>query len=182
MKVLLEGRPGSGKTTVARRAGELLVARGFVTSELRDGGRRVGFAVEALDGERAILAHVNLPGPPRVGKYGVDLQAFERVALPALERVRDGDVVVVDELGKMELASDRFVAAFEGLLERRVSLVATVHVFRHPFTDRLKRVADVEVIRVTSANRDRLPEQLAARVASLRRPGRPARPGEPGHR
>lgn len=165
MKVLIEGRPGVGKTTVARRLGELVHGRGFVTGELRDGGRRVGFAVETLDGERAVLAHVDLPGPPRVGRYGVDLPAFERVALPALDRVRDGDVVVVDELGKMELASDRFVAAFERLLERPVSLVATIHAFRHPFTDRLKRRPDVEVIHLTSANRDRLPGQLAARVA-----------------
>jgi nucleoside-triphosphatase len=145
--------------------GELVDARGFVTGELRAGGRRVGFAVETLEGERAVLAHVDLPGLPRVGRYGVDLQAFERVALPVLDRVRDGDVIVVDELGKMELASDRFVAAFERLLERPVSLVATVHVFRHPFTDRLERRPDVEVIRVTSANGDLLPGQLATRMA-----------------
>lgn len=165
MKVLLEARPGAGKTTVARRLAERVDARGFVTGELRERGRRVGFAVETLDGEREVLAHVDLPGPPRVGRYGVDLEAFERVALPALDRVRDGDFVVVDELGKMELASDRFVAAFERLLERRVDLVATVHVFPHPFTDTLKRRDDVEVVRVTSANRDRLPGELAARVA-----------------
>lgn len=165
MKVLIEGRPGVGKTTVARRVGELVDARGFVTGELREGRRRVGFAVETLDGERTILAHVDLPGPPRVGKYGVDLEAFERLAVPVLERVCDGDVVVVDELGKMELASDRFVAAFERMLERPVTLVATVHVFAHPFTDGLRRRPDVEVIQVTSANRDRLPGELAARLA-----------------
>jgi nucleoside-triphosphatase len=82
-----------------------------------------------------------------------------------LERVRDGDVVVVDELGKMELASDRFVAAFARLLERRVPSFATVHVFRHPFTDRLKRRPDVEVVQLTRANHDRLPGELTARLA-----------------
>jgi nucleoside-triphosphatase len=163
MKVLVEGRPGAGKTTVAERLAELVDARGFVTRELREDSRRVGFVVEALGGGRAVLAHVELPGPPRVGKYGVDLEAFERVALPALARVREGDVVVVDELGKMELASERFVAAVERLLEQPLSLFATVHVFAHPFTDALKRRPDVEVVKLTRANRDRLPAELAAR-------------------
>ena len=140
---------------------------GFVTAELRERGRRVGFAVDAFDGGRATLAHVSLPGPPRVGRYGVDLQAFERVALPALEAARRADVVILDELGKMELASERFCAAVSELFERDVPLVATVNVFRHPFTDALKARADVELLRVTQSRRDALPAELAAR--SLRR-------------
>jgi nucleoside-triphosphatase len=73
VRVLLEGRPGSGKTTAARRLVALLRARGvpvrgFTTEELREDGRRVGFAVEAVDGNRGVLAHVDLAGPPRVGR------------------------------------------------------------------------------------------------------------------
>jgi nucleoside-triphosphatase len=70
---LLEGRPGIGKTTVARRLLHLLKEAGvpvggFTTGELRTGGRREGFLVEATSGARALLAHVDLPGPPRVGR------------------------------------------------------------------------------------------------------------------
>jgi nucleoside-triphosphatase len=166
-RVLLEGRPGAGKTTVAARLAELLKGRGvraagFFTREIREGGRRVGFEIETLDGERETLAHVKLPGPPRVGRYGVDIEAFERVALPALSR--RPEVVLVDELGKMELASERFREAITGLLERPVPFVATVHSHRHPFTDRLKRRPGVEVIPVTKRTRDRLPEEVAARL------------------
>jgi nucleoside-triphosphatase len=166
MKVLLEGRPRAGKTTVALRFAELVPrARGFVTRELREGGRRLGFEVEALgSGDRAVLAHVDLSGPPRVGKYGVDVDAFERIALPALHAVRAGHVAVVDEVGKMELASEPFRDAFSRLVDRRVHLVATVHVFRHPYTDALKRRDDVDVIPVTRANRDELPELLLERL------------------
>lgn len=165
-QVLLEGRPGIGKTTVARR----LVARlrhddvpvaGFTTEELRDGGRRVGFAIETVDGRRSTLAHINLAGPPRVGKYGVDLAAFEKLALPSLD-AGPGTVAVVDELGKMELASRRFRGAFAALLKRPVPVVATVHVHAHPFTDALKKRPGVEVIRVTTGNREALPTRLAA--------------------
>jgi nucleoside-triphosphatase len=166
MKVLLEGRPGVGKTTVASRLAERVRAKGFITGEIREGATRVGFAVDSLDGERAVLAHVDFPGPPRVGKYGVDVEAFERVALPALKGIRKGQLVVIDEIGKMELASEAFCEAVERLVERDVGLVATVHSFRHPFTDALKRRDDVEVVKVTAANRDELPKRLAGRLSS----------------
>jgi nucleoside-triphosphatase len=138
---------------------------GFTTEELREGRRRVGFAVETFAGERATLAHVDFPGPPRVSKYGVDLEAFERVALPAISDLTSEDVVLIDELGKMELASEAFCRGVLDLFERRATIVATVHVARHPFTDALKQRSDVETIRVTTENRGELPQQLASRFA-----------------
>jgi nucleoside-triphosphatase len=174
--VLIEGRPAVGKTTVARRLGALLreagvPLAGFVTEELREGGRRVGFAIETFDGTHGVLAHVGLPGPPRVGKYGVDLAGFEGLALPALASTPQGGVVLIDELGKMELASEAFRAAVSRVLEQPVALVATVHVARHPFTDVLKRRPGVELVRVTVRNRDDLPERIAARLGVDTVPG-----------
>jgi nucleoside-triphosphatase len=169
MRVLIEGRPGSGKSTVAGRLADLLrerkiEVRGFVTHEVRERGARVGFTVRAFGGDEAMLAHVELPGPPRVGKYGVDLEAFERVALPALESPPADGVVVVDELGKMELASERLCERVLELLDEPITAVATVHAFRHTFTDELKSRPGIELIRLTRANRDALPAQLAERV------------------
>jgi nucleoside-triphosphatase len=171
---LLEGRPGIGKTTVAWRLVTLLpragvLVGGFTTGELRTGGRREGFVVEAASGAREVLAHVDLPGPPRVGRYGVDLAAFERVALPVLGDPGLGGVVVVDELGRMELASTAFRAAVLELLGRDVAVVATVQGARHTFTDALKRRPDVQVIRVTEATRDGLPERLMERLVGTPR-------------
>ena len=168
-RLLLEGRPGIGKTTVARRLLHLLQEAGvpvggFTTGELRTGGHREGFVVEAASGAREVLAHVDLPGPPRVGRYGVDLAAFERVALPALGDPGLGGVVVIDELGKMELASAAFRAAVLELLGRDVAVVATVHQAHHPFTDALKRRLDIRVVRVTEATRDALAGWLMARL------------------
>jgi nucleoside-triphosphatase len=119
-----------------------------------------------VDGERATLARVSLPGPPKVGKYGVDLEAFERVALPALQGAEAGGVVVVDELGKMELASSLFRDAVEALFEAGENVVATVHVFRHPLTDALKERPDVEVLRIAPGIRDALPDELARRLGA----------------
>lgn len=169
MKFLLEGRPAVGKTTVALRLVDLLRGSGlrlagFTTEEIRERGRRVGFAVESLGGGRGVLAHVNYKGPPNVGKYGVDLAEFERVALPTLEA--DADVVVIDELGKMELASPAFRDAVERLFDREVAVVATVHVHRHPLTDALKSRPGVEVVHVTERKREALPLNLASRLSS----------------
>lgn len=142
---------------------------GFTTEEIRERGHRVGFVVEAVSGEREVLAHVDRRAPPRVGKYGVDLDALERVAIPALGG--RPAVLVIDELGKMELASEAFRGTVERALEGDAHVVATVHAHRHPFTDGLKR--RLEMIRVTRSNRDGLPEDLAGR---LRAPGgRPKR-------
>jgi nucleoside-triphosphatase len=90
---------------------------GFTTGELRTGapGRLRGRGRLRRPGSSG---HVDLPGPPRVGRYGVDLAAFKRVALPALGDSGRGGVVVVDELAKMELASAAFRAAVVDLLGR----------------------------------------------------------------
>jgi nucleoside-triphosphatase len=100
-----------------------------------------------------------------MGRYGVDLAAFELVARSALRIPRtDGVVVVVvvvvDELGKMELASAAFRDAVMELLDRDVAVVGTVHQARHRFTEALRRRPDIRVVRVTEATRDALPEQL----------------------
>ncbi len=166
VRILLEGRPGIGKTTVARRCVELLTeagvsVRGFTTAEMRVGGRRVGFRVEAIGGELAVLAHIDFPGQPRVGRYGVDLAAFERIALPALS-LDDGAVWVIDELGKMELASTHFQQHVRELFDHAERVVATVHRQHHPFTDQLKARPDVTLMQVTEQNRGTLAEELVA--------------------
>ncbi|HSI81794.1 MAG TPA: NTPase [Solirubrobacterales bacterium] len=164
MVTLIEARPGAGKTTATRRLAELLADRGaalagFVTEEIRERGKRLGFAIVTFDGGRGTLAHVRLPGPPKVGRYGVDLEQFERLALPAL--AAPADVVLIDELGKMELGSEAFVDAVTRLLDGTTPVVATVHAYRHPFTDRVKGRPDAEIVRLTRQNRDELPRRLA---------------------
>lgn len=169
-RFLLEGRPGVGKTTVADRLATLLreagqPVSGFVTREIRERGRRLGFAIATMDGRRGTLAHVELPGPPRVGKYGVDLAVLESIGIPALRPADAGGVVIVDELGKMELASEDFRGAVSRALESEAALVATVQLARHPFTDALKARPGIERVEVTRESRDRLPERLAELLA-----------------
>ncbi|WP_239009886.1 nucleoside-triphosphatase [Streptomyces sp. 769] len=171
-RILLEGRPAVGKTTVVRRLAMLLHTRktvGFTTEEIRQGGIRTGFALETLTGGlRAVLAHVDFTGTPRVGRYGVDLGVMERLALPPLRSAATepvpGTLVLIDELGRMELACSAFQDTVRRLFETEIDIVATVHAKSDPFTDALKHRAGVELVQVTRANRDALPETLAARL------------------
>jgi nucleoside-triphosphatase len=171
-RILLTGPPQCGKTTVVRRVAAAFPGRaaGFYTREVRERGRRVGFEIVTLAGEAALLSHVDFPGPHRVGKYGVNLDNFHRVALPALE-VRPGfELMVVDEVGKMECLSDRFVAAMEGLWRAPVPLLATVAAKGGGLIAALKARPDKLLFAVSPANRDKLP----ARLVELLRGAEPA--------
>jgi nucleoside-triphosphatase len=168
-KLLLEGRPGSGKTTVARGLVELLKEKemsvaGFVTEEIRERGRRVGFSIQVVGGERATLAHVELAAPVRVGRYGVDTATFERLSIPALESRKPEAVLVIDELGKMELVSEAFREVVTEIFSGDHAIFATVHAYRHPFTDALKERPQVKIRHITARNREGLPDQLAAEL------------------
>jgi nucleoside-triphosphatase len=164
---LLTGRPGVGKTTCLRRTLDYLEgpAGGFFTEEVREQGQRVAFVLATLDGQRAVLAHVDRRGEPRVGKYGVDVDALDRVGVPAIrEAVRRRARIVIDEIGKMEMASPAFCHAVEEMLETQAVVLGTILQAAHPWADRIKRHPGVELVEVTPANRNELPRRLAALV------------------
>lgn len=165
--LLITGAPGAGKTTVIRG----LIAElpgtvgGFFTEEIREAGERVGFRVSALDGRVGILAHTAAVRGPRVGRYQVDVLAFEAVGVTALEEaIRQADLIVVDEIGKMELCSARFVRALDLALDSPKPILGTILRAPHPWTDALKRRHGIELYRLTSRNRQDLQDALLARL------------------
>lgn len=166
-RILLTGPPGCGKTTVLLRTLDLIdrPAAGFHTAEVRERGQRVGFDVAALDGQRGPLARVGAKGP-RVGRYGVNVESFERIGVRALEAglADPGVLLVVDELGKMEFHSERFLKLLPRVFAAPNPLLGAILERRHPVADRYRGAEGVAVIEVTAGNRGELPGELVGRL------------------
>ena len=167
-RVLVTGQPGSGKTTLALRVVEILRERGeplagFTTSEIRRGGRRTGFTIAGIGGLERTLAVRGGDGP-RVGSYGVDVTAFEEVALLELQNGLElGHTLIVDEIGKMELLSERFRDLLPSILEAP-RVLATIHAHRHPVTDAIRSRPDVHLVEVSGARRGAQARAIAGLV------------------
>ncbi len=156
-----------GKTTLLLKVAQRLNAvrvGGFFTREIREAGGRVGFRVETFSGLSGTLAHVSCQQGPQVGRYRVNVEAFERIGVAGLENaVQEAGVILMDEIGKMELFSGRFQKAVVSALDSDKPVLATVMAQLDPFVDALKARADVQVVEVTSNNREHLAEELSAR-------------------
>lgn len=168
-QVLLTGSPGCGKTTLVRRIleqlGDLRLA-GFYTQELRgEDGRRVGFKAVGLNGSSTILASVRSKSRIRVGRYGVELRGFEQLLNEELKRQsRDVDLFAIDEIGKMECYSRRFVELVGRLLGSETPVLGTIALKGGGFITDVKQRNAVELVHVDDGNRDRLARQLAERI------------------
>jgi nucleoside-triphosphatase len=165
--LLLTGRPGIGKTTVIRRAAKLLDGlriRGFYTGEIREAGQRVGFDLTTFDRHRQVMAHVRFAKRHRVGRYGVDVVVLDEIA-NRLEAARGvADLYLMDEIGKMECLSPRFVSALRELLGRDRPVVATIAQHGTGFIQEVKGRRDVQMCEVTCDNRDAMPDRVAGWV------------------
>lgn len=161
--LLLTGVPGVGKTTVIRRVAGLLAGQrvvGFYTEELRVAGQRQGFLLIGFGGQQGLIAHVDFPKHHRVGKYGVDVSALDRLAEATLAPDPATAVFLVDEIGKMECLSPRFVAAVRKVLASDNTVVATVSQGGGGFMAEVRQRQDSLLWEVTRRNRDQLPTRV----------------------
>jgi len=172
----ITGRPGIGKTTVLLKVIEGLKTEGFsvggmISREVRRSGSRIGFEVlDIVSGRKGWLAHVKQPVGPKIGKYRVNLNDLNSVGVKAiLEALEKADVIVIDEIGPMELYSKEFVDAVKEALESVKPVIGTVHFrVKHPLIDHLKSREDSEILEVTLQNRARLHKLIIGKLLILR--------------
>ncbi|MEJ2711240.1 MAG: NTPase [Anaerolineales bacterium] len=168
--ILLTGYPGSGKTTLIQRVLQAIPVRafGFYTREVREQGVRKGFEIVTLKGETGVLAHVDIRSRDRIGKYGVDLQALDSIGVAAMQAgLSSGGLIVVDEIGPMEILSESFRQAVMVALESPLPLLGSIVMRPQPFADRIKRLPQVTLITVSVPNRDELTESVRKMLAEM---------------
>lgn len=163
--MLITGMPGVGKQTLIRELAKRLAALrpvGFYTEEMRDAqGAREGFRLVTFRGRSLVLAHLARPGPSRVGRYGVDVAGFEQVLAELDLGQIESRLVIIDEIGKMECLSPRFIETVTRLLNGSSPVIATVSLNGEGFSRAVKQRPDCRLVTVTRDNRDRLLEALS---------------------
>lgn len=161
--LLITGSPGIGKTTIlvwlARALSDHRLA-GFVTHEIRENGIRQGFLLVSCSGKKRILAHTDIHSPVRVGKYRIDLEGFECFLEEIHLEENDPNLVIIDEIGKMECFSPRFRELVLSLLASERPVIATIAKRGIPFMETIKMRPDVKLIEITMQSRDSIRDDL----------------------
>ncbi|HKS59221.1 MAG TPA: NTPase [Thermoplasmata archaeon] len=164
VKIGITGLPGSGKTQTLLRIIQLLEQEGLrvggmVTEPIVEHQRRSGFQITNwLTKEKAVFAHEGLKSRIHSGRYGVDLSALEGLGIQALTEARqNADVIVIDEVGKMEVESEAFTHSVVETLDANKSIVMTLHKkSRNPLLQDIRRRDELRLLEVTPVNKNLL--------------------------
>jgi nucleoside-triphosphatase len=162
--LILTGAPGVGKTTMLTKTVDALKMKGvrvggMVTREVRKDNVRVGFEILDLTSDKhGWLANVNGQSGPQIGKYHVNLNDLDNVGAAAITQALEKcDVIAIDEIGPMELFSQKFKQTVTQSLEGKKLMLIVVH----------GKAKDAEIFNVTFSNREKLTEQLAKKVLEM---------------
>jgi nucleoside-triphosphatase len=160
--ILVTGPPASGKSTLIQDLIKSKKVFGILTPEVRKDGERWGFKViDIKTGKEGILASIEIR-PHMVSKYGVDVAELDRIALPAIEagiKTKDS-TIVVDEIGQMEMHSEKFKKVVLKALDTK-RVLATISMKSHdPFIENIKSRSDVKLIYLTRVNYERLEKEI----------------------
>lgn len=153
--ILITGMPRSGKSTLLKK----LIANfdqkvGFVTNEIRKDGERVGFELETHSGEKFMLANVDLKTNLKVSRYFVDIRNLDEI-IPSVDKFDKHDFLFLDEIGQMELFSEKFKVLVEKYLNSPNTCIATLSkVYSNKFIEAIKRRNDIFLIEISEENRD----------------------------
>ena len=91
--------------------------------------------------------------PDKVSKYGIDIDNLDNIGVTAIYRaIQESNLIVIDEIGKMELISPRFREVALKALDSNKKVLGTIMLNPHPFADEIKRHPKVKVTQLTRTN------------------------------
>jgi len=183
--IFISGEPRCGKTTLIKEIIEdlKLEAGGFYTSEIREAGERIGFEIRTLNGRKGILAHKDFQSPYRVGSYKVNIKDLEEIGVSSILKVLKegkpctisqknersqktiqkmvrGKVIIIDEIGKMEMKSSEFKQAVLAALASENRVLGTLKLTPDSFTDKVRKRKDVKIFYLTKENKEEVKKEI----------------------
>ena len=161
--ILISGLPGIGKTTLIKQICDELKKDnpvGFYTEEIRNEGQRKGFQLIGLNSSRVIFAHVLIESPHSVGKYRVDLDAFDKFLDSIDFSQNKTSPIIIDEIGKMECLSKKFEKLILEILDSDKLVIATISHTDGGIKGKIKQRDDVDLFKMNLNNRKSLPNEI----------------------
>jgi len=169
-KIGITGMPSVGKTQTLIKIIEKIQKSGYkvegmITEPIIEKKKRIGFyVVDWQTREKEVFAHIEMDTKDKIGKYGVDINALESIGVPAVEKaIEDEDihVIIIDEIGKMEMLSERFCDVVIDALDSDKPIMVTLHKkSRSPLLQDVRRRDDIRILEVTPVNRNLLPYKI----------------------
>ena len=169
-KIGITGMPSVGKTQTLVKIIEKIEKSGYkiegmITEPIIEKKKRVGFYVtDWITKEKEVFAHLDIDSKDKVGKYGVDVKALENVGIPAIERAIEDEeinIIIIDEIGKMEMLSEKFCEVVIDALDSDKPIMVTLHKkSRSPLLQDVRRRDDIRILEVTPVNRNLLPYKI----------------------
>jgi nucleoside-triphosphatase len=161
--LFITGKPASGKTTLIKEVCLPYMDKtgGFYTEEIIQNNARLGFLLKTFDGRQGVLAKKGMKSPHKLNKYGIDINVLENIGADALVKaVKDKELIVIDEIGTMELVSDIFRVSMQECFGSNKRVLATVRFNAQPFTDEIKKMRDTSVLTLTRDNFAEIKKQV----------------------
>ena len=169
-KIVITGSPGCGKSTLINRLIDFIskeqkfTIQGFITPEVREYNKRIGFDIEDITiGSKIPFARVgNFNSDKKVGKYTVFIDKFD-FYISRLERFVEDPLTVflIDEIGKMELFSNKFKIFIKKLFTNNHTIIATMgQTLHHPIKDYIRTVPNIRFFLLTRENQHQIFEKV----------------------
>jgi len=165
--IFLTGKPRSGKSYLINEIVERLQEKGLkvggiLTPDIRENNERTGFnIIDIYTGAKEILASKHRKEGPTLGKYRINVEGINIVTNRFSENLEKFDIIVIDELGVMELKSAMFKEMLDQILKipKLKLIVLNQHLVKF-------HVSEGELVEMKRENAEEIKENILRKIAT----------------